>query len=105
MNSPAPRPAVEKPIEDDGSDDEWQDMEQEQLPDQEHDDQDMGVQVHPNTIILPVETRPIEELRAGARRQSARERKRPVSFIEESYQTGETVWEEDGEIVLGINVL
>ena len=59
MNSPAPRPAVEESLEDDGSDNEWEDMAQEQLPDQEHNDQDMDVQVHPNTIVLPVETRPI----------------------------------------------
>jgi hypothetical protein len=64
MNSSAPRP-----VENNSSDDEWQDMEQEQPPVQEHDDdQHMDVQVHPNTIILPVETRSIEELRAGARR-------------------------------------
>ena len=105
MNSSVPRPAVEEPTEGYSSDDEWQDMVPGQPPDQEHDDQDMEVQVHPNTIILPVETRPIEELRAGARRQSTRERKRPASFIEESYQTGETVWEENGELVRGINVL
>ena len=62
MNSSAPRPAVEEPVVDDCSDNEWQDMEQEQPPVQEHDDLHVDVQVHPNTIILPVETRPIEEL-------------------------------------------
>jgi hypothetical protein len=66
--------------------------------------------LHPNTIVLPVETRPIEErpieeLRAGARRSSTRERKRPASYIEESYSEGESVLEENGELVRGVNVL
>jgi hypothetical protein len=62
-------------------------------------------QLHPNTIVLPVETRPIEELRAGTRRSSTRERKRPASYIEESYNEGESVWEENGELVRGVIVL
>jgi hypothetical protein len=63
-------------------------------------------QINPNnTIVLPVETRPIEELREGARRSSTREHKRPASYIEESYSEGESVWEEDGELVRGVNVL
>ena len=62
-------------------------------------------QLHPNTIVLLVESRPIKELRAGARRSSTRERKRPASYIEESYSEGESVWEENGELVRGINVL
>ena len=115
MNARVPRPAAEEPPEetgeddssddDDGQDDDGDDMEQEQPPDPDLGDQPMHGHVHPNTIILPVETRPIEELRAGARRRSSRERKRPASYIEESYQDGETVWEEDGELVRGINVL
>ena len=63
---------------------------------------DQPEQLHPNTIVLPVETRPIEELREGARRSSTRERKR---LIEESYSEGESVREENGELVRGVNVL
>ena len=67
---------------------------------------DQPEQLHPNTIVLLVETRPIEELRDGARRRSStRERKRPASYIEESYSEGESVWEENGELVRGVNVL
>jgi hypothetical protein len=66
---------------------------------------DQSEQLHPNTIVLPVEIRPIEELRNGARRSSTRERKRPASYIEESYSEGESVWEENGELVRGVNVL
>jgi hypothetical protein len=81
-------------------------MEQEQPPQPEYAEHPPDILHHnPNTIILPVETRPIEELRAGARRTSTRERKRPASFIEESYQDGETVWEEDGELVRGIHMI
>ena len=67
-------------------------------------------QINPNsytpiTIVLPVETRHIEELRDGARRSSTRERKRPASYIEELYSEGESVWEENGELVRDVNVL
>ena len=58
---------------------------------------------HPNIIVLPVETRPIEELRDGARRTSSRKRTRPQSYINESYSEGETTWEENGELVRGIS--
>ncbi len=61
--------------------------------------------MHSNTIVLPVETRPIEELRDGARRSSTRKRKRPASYIEESYSEGDSVLEENGELVRGVNVL
>eukprot|EP01036_Dinobryon_divergens_P061782 gene61782-biopygen27670 len=111
MHASAPRPATEDPEQDSddsaGEDDGSGDMEQqEQPPEPEHAEQQPNVWHHnPNTIVLPVETRPIEELRAGARRTSTRERKRPASFIEESYQDGETVWEEDGELVRGIHVI
>eukprot|EP01036_Dinobryon_divergens_P061863 gene61863-biopygen30763 len=116
MNARTPRPAVEKPTEEsdnddssddnDGQDDDGDDMEQDLPSDPDIGDQPMHNHVHPNTIILPVETRPIKELRAGARRRSSHERKRPASYIEESYQKGETVWEEEnGELVRGINVL
>ena len=44
---------------------------------------------HPNTIVLLVETRLIEELRDGARRTSSRKRTRPQSNINESYSEGE----------------
>ena len=76
-------------------------MEQEQPPEPDHAEQQPDIWHHhnPDMIVLPVETRPIDELRAGARRTSTRERKRPASFIEESYQDGETVWEENGELV------
>eukprot|EP01036_Dinobryon_divergens_P035124 gene35124-biopygen27765 len=104
MHARAPRPAVEEQSEDD-SDDDGDAADQGQPPDEAYDDHPMAEDAHPNTIILPVETRPIEELRAGARRRSNSERKRTASFIEESYQEGETVWEEDGELVRGINVL
>ena len=60
---------------------------------------------HPNTIILPVETRPVEELRAGERRTSSRKSKRPAYYIDETYSEGETTWEENGELVRGINVI
>ncbi len=60
---------------------------------------------HPNTIVLPVKTRPIEELRDGARRTSNRKRTRPQSYINESYSEGETTWEESGELVRGINII
>ncbi len=56
---------------------------------------------HPKTIVLPIETRPIEELRDGARRTSSRKRTRQQSYnINESYSEGETTtWEENGELV------
>jgi hypothetical protein len=60
---------------------------------------------HPNTIILPVETKPIEELRAGDRRTSSRKSKRPAYYIDETYSEGETIYEENGELVRGINVI
>ena len=60
---------------------------------------------HPNTIVLPVKTRPIEELRDGARRTSNRKRTRPQSYINESYSEGETTWEKNGELVRGINII
>jgi hypothetical protein len=74
MNARTPRPAVEEPTEesdsedssddDDGQDDDGDNMEQEQPPDPYIGHQPMhNHDVHPNTIILPVETRPIEELR------------------------------------------
>jgi len=59
----------------------------------------------PNTIVLPVETRPIEELRAGAKRTSSRKRTRPAYYIDETYSEGETTWEENGELVRGINII
>jgi hypothetical protein len=43
--------------------------------------------LHPNTIVQPVETRPIEELRDGARRTSRRKRTRQQSYINESYSS------------------
>ena len=100
MNARAPRPQVEDPDDDSTDDSDGEDMDQGQVPEPRP-----AEQLHPNTIVLPVETRPIEELRAGARRLSNRERKRPASYIEESYSKGETVWEENGELVRGINVL
>ena len=100
MQASAPRPPVED--NDDTSDDsDQEDTGQAQQPSTP----DQPEQLHPNTIVLPVETRPIEELRDGARRSSTRERKRPASFIEESYSEGESVWEENGELVRGVNVL
>jgi hypothetical protein len=99
MNARTPRPAVEEPTDtddssddDDGQDHDGDNMEQEQPPDPDIGEQPMHNHVHPNTILLPIETRPIEELRAGARRRSSRKRKRPANYIEESYQEGETVW-------------
>eukprot|EP01036_Dinobryon_divergens_P062086 gene62086-biopygen43931 len=51
-----------------GQDDGSGDMEQEQPPEPDHAEQQPEDWHHnPNTIVLPVETRPIEELRAGAR--------------------------------------
>ena len=112
MHASAPRPATEDSEQDSddsdsaGEDDHSGDMEREQPPEPNHAEQQPDVWHHnPNTIVLPVETRPIEELRAGARRTSTRERKRPASFIEESYQDGETVWEENGELVRGIHMI
>jgi hypothetical protein len=100
MKVSAPRPPVED--NDNTSDDSDQEdtgqVQQPPTPDQLE-------QLHPNTIVLPVETRPIKELRDGARRSSTRERKRPASYIEESYSEGESVWEENGELVRGVNVL
>ena len=66
-------------MEDDDSDDEPNDdsVPAEQLGAQSKRD-DYGPP-HPNTIVLPVETRPIEELRDGARRTSSRKRTRPQS--------------------------
>ena len=52
---------------------------------------------HPNTIVLPVETRPIEEQRDGARCTFSRNRTRPPSYINESYFEDEITWEENGE--------
>ena len=112
MRASAPRPATEDPEQDSddldsaGEDDDREDMEQEQPPGPDYAEQQPDVWTHnPDTIVLPVETRPIEELRAGARRTSTRERKRPATFIEESYQNGETVWEENGELVRGIHMI
>ena len=112
MHASAPRPATEDSESDSddsdsaGEDDGSGDMDQGQPPEPTHAVQQPDARHHdPNTIVLPVETRPIEELRAGARRTSTRERKRPASFIEESYQDGETVWEEDGELVRGIHMI
>ena len=92
-------------MEDDDSDDEPNDdsATDEQLGAQSERD-DYGPP-HPNTIVLPVETRPIEELQDGARRTSSRKRTRPQSYINESYSEGETTWEENGELVRGINII
>ena len=86
-------------MEDDDSDDESNNdpVPDEQLGAQSERD-DYGPP-HPNTIVLPVETRPIEELRDGARRTSSRKRTQPQSYINESYSEGETTWEENGELV------
>jgi hypothetical protein len=86
-------------MEDDDSDDEPNDdsVPDEQLGAQSERD-DYGPP-HPNTIVLPVDTRPIEELRDGARLTSSRKRTRPHSYINESYSEGETTWEENGELV------
>ena len=93
-------------MEDDDSDDEPNDdsVPDEQLGAQSERD-DYGQPPHPNTIVLPVETRPIEELQDGARRTTSRKRMRPQSFINESYSEGETTWEENGELVRGINII
>jgi hypothetical protein len=99
MNASAPRPPVED-TDDPSDDSDREDTRQVQPP-----TPDQPEQLHPNRIVLPVETRPIEELQAGARRSSTRERKRPASYIEESYSEGEFVWEENGELVTGVNVL
>ena len=99
MNAIAPRPPVED-NEDTSDDSDREDTGQVQPP-----TPDQPEQLYPNTIVLPVETRPIKELRAGARRSSTRERKRPASYIEESYSEGESVCEENGELVRGVNVL
>ncbi len=99
MIASASRPPVED-TEDPSDDSDREDMGQviPPMPDQSD-------QLHPNTIVLPVETRPIEELRAGARCSSTRERTRPASYIEESYSKGESVWEKNGELIRGVNVL
>ena len=75
-------------MEDDDSDDEPNDNSttDEQLGAQSERD-DYGPP-YPNTIVLPVETRPIEELRDGARRTFSRKRTRPQSYINESYSEG-----------------
>ena len=67
-------------MEDDDSDDEPNDdsVPAEQLGAQSKRD-DYGPP-HPNTIVLPVETRPIEELRDGARRPAANERDRSTTL-------------------------
>ena len=93
MRASAPRPATEDPEQDSDDSDSDSEGEDDDRKDMEHLNQNMpDVWPHnPDTIVLPVETRPIEELRAGARRTSTRERKRPASFIEESYKDGETV--------------
>ena len=131
-NSPT-RPAVEdpEPPTDDDSDDKGKDptpssidnspplMEDDNSDDESNDDsapdEQLGAQPerdnyrpppHPNTIVLPVETRPIEGLRDGARCTSSRNRTRPQSsYINESYSDGETTWEENGELVRGINII
>ena len=97
MQTNAPRPAVE---------DQEEYNAQASHSDDDDDDDDDGTQAHydyfqeenPDTIVLPVETKPLEELRAGARRTSSRDRKRPAYFIEESYDQGE-------DIVRGVNAL
>jgi hypothetical protein len=129
MHSNSPRPAVEDsepPTADDDSDDEDNDptppstndesededddppplMEDDDSDDESNDDsvpdEHIGAQSerddygppHPNTIVLPVETRPIEKLRDG-----------PQSYINESYSEGKTTWEENGELVRGINII
>ncbi len=104
MHSNSPRPAVEdsEPPTDDDSGDEDNDptpsstndesedppplMEDEDSDDESNNDsvpdKQLGAQSerddygpsYPNTIVLPVETRPIEKLRDGARRTSSRKR-------------------------------
>jgi hypothetical protein len=92
-------------MEDDDSDDESNNdlVPDEQLGAQSERD-DYGPP-HLYTIVLPVETRPIEELRDGARRTSSRKRTRPQSYINESYSEGVTTWEENGKVVRGINII
>ena len=92
-------------MEDDDSED---DSNNDPLPDEQlgaQSERDDYGPPHPNTIVLPVETRPIEELRDGARRTSSRKRTRPQSYNNESYSEGETTWEENGELVRGINII
>ena len=69
-------------------------------------DDDYGLP-HPNIKVLPVETRPNEELRDGARRTFSRNRTGPPSYINESYFEDETTWEENEEelVVRGINII
>jgi hypothetical protein len=73
MHSNSPKTAVEdpEPPTDDDSDDEGNDP---APPSIEDENDDPPPPPHPNTIVLPVETRPIEELRDGARRASSRKR-------------------------------
>ena len=92
-------------MKDDDSDDESND---DLVPDEQlgaQSERDDCEPPHPNTIVLPVETKPIEELRDGARRTSSRKRIRPQSYINESYSERETTWEENGEPVRGINII
>ena len=80
-------------MEADGSDDESNDdsAPDEQLGTQSERD-DYGPP-HPNTIVLlPLQTRPIEELRDRARRTSSRKRTRTQSYLNESYPEDETTW-------------
>ena len=107
MQANAPRPANEAQTHESDSD-----GSSDQDDDEGHDnhayqseEQPTAENTHPDTIVLPVETRPIEELRTGARRTSTRERKRPAYMIDETYAEGETTWEENGELVRGINAL
>ena len=76
-------------MEDDDTDDEPNDdsVPDEQLGAQPERD-DYGPP-HPNTIVLPVETRLIEELRDGARRTSSRKQTRPQSYSEGNHLGGE----------------
>jgi hypothetical protein len=91
--------------DDDDSDDESND---DPAPDEQFGAQserdDYGLP-HPNTIVLPVETRPIEKLRDGARRTSSRKRTRTQFYINDSFSEGETTWEENRELVRGINII
>jgi hypothetical protein len=98
MNTSARRPPVED-TDDTSDDSDREDTGQVQppMPDQPE-------QLHTYTIVLPVEKWPIEELRDGARRSSTRERKRPASYMEESYSEGEFIWEENGELVRGVKL-
>ena len=64
-------------MKDDDSDDEPND---DSVPDEQlgaQSERDDNGPPHLNTIVLPVETRPIKELRDGARRTSSRKRTRP----------------------------